>query len=442
MKLTGSQIKIILMMYLGYGSMMISRQMVTILSPAIEDDPELGFGVQETQDILGFGTIGAMVGKLVWGPLADYIGGRLTFLLGIVLTALLIAAFGMSYNLVAFTFFAALSYGTKSSGWPAMTKMVGNWFHPASYGRTWSILSTSSRASVILGTFLFGMLLGYFHWRSVALFAAIAGLGIYVICHIFIQEKPRDPSFLEDDQTFEDPELAREMAGALENKKNHPLLGTSLREGLLAFARSPRVFWVVAMLMALTCAMAFLDFLPLYLKQVYRLPPDQAAMFSIAMPVGSLSGLILSFFFYDRFSKKELRFVLPAMLAVAVACVLFLPRLAQLELGETGTLVSALLLVVVFGIATAPAYYIPMSIFSIEFGGPHAATLVAMIDMFSFAASASLNFTGGRVVEAYGWDSFMLLMGGIAFIALTATFFFMNGEYRAVLREADQAGVG
>ncbi len=75
------QLTILSSMYAGYGAMMISRQMVTILSPALLADESLNFTVKDTGDILAYGTIGAMVGKLIWGPLADKIGGRLTFLI-------------------------------------------------------------------------------------------------------------------------------------------------------------------------------------------------------------------------------------------------------------------------------------------------------------------------------------------------------------------------
>jgi hypothetical protein len=51
-------------MYAGYGAMMISRQMVTILSPALLADERLGFTVKDIGDILAFGTMGAMIGKL------------------------------------------------------------------------------------------------------------------------------------------------------------------------------------------------------------------------------------------------------------------------------------------------------------------------------------------------------------------------------------------
>ena len=76
-----------------------------------------------------------------------------------------------------------------------------------------------------------------------------------------------------------------------------------------------------------------------------------------------------------------------------------------------------------------------MSIFSIEFGGPHSATLVCLIDMSGFAASASFGFVGGRLAaSAGGWSSFMALLIIIGVVATISTWLFMNGEYRAAIR--------
>jgi sugar phosphate permease len=64
--------------------------------------------------------------NLFGAPFADKIGRLFTFLIGIFLTALFVIAFGLSPNVMAFTGFSFLLYCTKSSGWPGMTKLVGN----------------------------------------------------------------------------------------------------------------------------------------------------------------------------------------------------------------------------------------------------------------------------------------------------------------------------
>jgi OPA family sugar phosphate sensor protein UhpC-like MFS transporter len=407
-------------MYGGYGAMMISRQMVTILSPALLVDESLEFNVQNLGDILAFGTIGALIGKMVWGPLGDKIGGRLTFLIGIVVSALLVTAFGISYSHLVFTLVAALLYGVKSAGWPGMTKLVGNWYQPSQYGTIWSILSTSSRASVVAGTLVFGWLLSQLDWRMVAFMATGFSLLVYGVCRFYLKERP--------DKTDSTNGATRE--GVVQ--KSHFLDGTNLAQGLIQMSKSMRFWSVIVMLMALTCAMAFLDFLSAFLLQVHKLSASDAAMASSAMPMGSLLGLIASIFFYDRLSKNTLRYVLPAMLVLSIGCIFAIKNLAMFDLPQESTLTAVIVLVILFGTMISPAYYIPMSIFSIEYGGPHSSTLVCLIDMSGFAASASFGFIIGRVITGSGgWPAFMDTLMLTATIAALSTYVFMNGEAKA-----------
>jgi sugar phosphate permease len=420
-------------MYLGYGAMMVCRQMVTILSVAIQEDPALSVTNTDVGDFLGYGTIGAMVGKFVWGPLGDRIGGRATFLLGIVLSAALVAAFGFSPNIASFMLFSFLLYGVKSAGWPGMTKLVGDWYHPKNYGRVWSILSTSSRASVVVGSLFLGWLLNFTSWHWVAVTAGVSTLIIGALCYFTVSDRPADPKFLDDEpEGGDDAEYAAEMAKALESKRNHPLNGLTLGGALLAFATSTRCWLVVTMLMTLTVLMAVLDFMPLYLRQVYGLSAANATMASSVFPLGSLTGLIASIFFYDRFSRKGLRRVLSTMLLLATGCVLTLKGLPELGFDSQTNYLAALVLIFGLGFSISPSYYIPMSIFSIEFGGPFAATLVCLIDAFSFGASATFNFVGGRLSEGEGgWDAVMMVIISVAVLATLSVWGFTNAEYRA-----------
>ncbi len=418
-------------MYLGYGAMMVCRQMITILGPAMLADDSLGLTKTNLGDFAAYGTIGALVGKLIWGPLTDKIGGRLTFIIGISVTAIFVAAFGFSPNVAVFTIFSFLIYCLKSSGWPGLTKLVGNWYHPRKYGSIWSILSTSSRASVVLGTLFFGWLLGIMSWRYVALVAAVIALLITIYCYFFMQEKPADQNFIEKDSKG-----GEESDEALENLRNHPLKGTTLAQGLIAFAKSHRVWLVITMMMMLTCLMAFLDFVSVYLMEVFNLSPSKAAMASSVFPTGSLVGLIASFLFYDRFSKKGLRGVLTLALLLSISCIATLKFLPSFGLSGDSNFQVALISIFLFGLSISPAYYIPMSIFSIEFGGPHSATLVCLLDAFGFAASAAFGFIGGRLADSSGgWDSFMSMILLLVVIAMLSVWGFMHAEYRATRKK-------
>ena len=62
------QINIIVSMYLGYAAMMVCRQMVTFLSPAMLADETLELTKTNIGDFAAYGTLGALVGKIIWGP--------------------------------------------------------------------------------------------------------------------------------------------------------------------------------------------------------------------------------------------------------------------------------------------------------------------------------------------------------------------------------------
>jgi len=279
----------------------------------------------------------------------------------------------------------------------------------------------------------FGWLLGRLPWRTVAFTATGTALLILVICYFTLGAKPEEPGFIEADAGDPgDEELAKESAKALKNRLDHPLSNTTLVQGLAAFAKSGRVWLIVFMMMALTCLMAFLDFVPVYLMEVFKLTPSKASMASSVFPIGSLTGLLASVAFYDRFSKRGLRRVLTVSLVIAMACVLVLQFLPKFELGPELNFPAALAMIFVFGCMISPAYYIPMSIFSIEFGGPHSATLVCILDAFGFAASASFGFIGGRLADSSGgWFSFMTLLLILAAAGAASVWMFLQAEYKA-----------
>ena len=253
-----------------------------------------------------------------------------------------------------------------------------------------------------------------------------------------MKEKPENPNFFREnennnpDTSAEGIAMAIASKQAIENKYNHPLKGTSMMGGMLAFVKSPRVWLVVLMLMMLTCMMAFLDFVSVYLMETYQLSPSQAAMASTIFPIGSLVGLLASIAFYDRFSKKGIRTVLTIAMTLSLLSVLTLKYLYWFNLSVEVNYFVALGAIFLFAFSISPAYYLPMSIFSIEYGGPHSAKLVSLIDAFGFAASAMFAFIGGRLADSVGgWSSFMNMLILISSVGIISVWGFMHAEYKA-----------
>ena len=269
----------------------------------------------------------ALLGKFLCGPLADKLGGRRMFLLSLAFCAALIALFGITPYAALFAALTCAVWCAKSGGWPAMAKLVGNWYRPSEYGRVWGVLSTSSRASVVVGTFVLGGMLGFMSWEMVAVFTGVVTALLFLLCLRYLRDKPADPDFLAP----RPGEEAEEDLVAPHQDSTHPLAGTKLPEALLAFAKSYRVWLICFSIMALTVLMEFLAFVPVYLQESFNLPASRASIASAVFPAGAFVAVLAGGFLYDKVSRSMRRPVFGGMLLVTVLSILALILAAGLR---------------------------------------------------------------------------------------------------------------
>ena len=126
------------------------------------------------------------------------------------------------------------------------------------------------------------------------------------------------------------------------------------------------------------------------------------------------------------------------MLVVAVLCILGLMWLPDSGLPASQGYWITLAVIFLFGLAISPAYYLPMSVFSIEFGGIHSGVLICLIDAAGFGAGTLFGFVGGRIARDFGWGYFMSLLLVVAIAAVVLMVAFLHAEYRASWTEEKQ----
>ncbi|MCH7910151.1 MAG: MFS transporter, partial [Candidatus Hydrogenedentes bacterium] len=215
-------------------------------------------------------------------------------------------------------------------------------------------------------------------------------------------------------------------------KKPHHLDDASLAEALVDFVKSPRVWLICASVMCLTILMEFQSFIPIYLKETFALTAGIAAITSSAFPIGCLISVLLGGFVFDKLSKKTRVFVLGGMMVFAVACVATLISLPNLGMTDTFGLWMTLLAIMFYGLAIAPCYYIPMSVFSVDFGGKHCGVLVGIIDAAGYLAAMAFDFLGGAVADqADGWHQFLNILFNVAIVGSVTLSLFLILEYRS-----------
>ena len=418
------QVLTVAAMYFGYAMFMVLRMIPTVAGAAMREDASLGIDLGVWGRILAMGTWGAVVGKFVGGYAADRFGGKLTFTVGLLISSLFVGLFAASSEIGMFqaTFFVALM--AKSAGWPSMARIIANWFRPNEYGRVWGVLSTSSRVGTLAATFFLGAFLAVMSWRAMLTISAACGV-LIVVCFAFVLKERPHGKPIPADEPGSDPDDSETL--------RHPLDNTTLPQAIRCFAASLQFWLITGSLMGLTILWDFLLMVPMYLQDTLELPVAKASMAASAFPFGSLISVLMGGYMFDKLSRKSTAGLMGCLLAVATGCIgtfLLMPEFGMTTASLTHL---SLALLFIFGLCVSPCYYIPMSVFAIEFGGPHSGFLIALLDALAFAATAIFYYYAGSMAEA-GWSLFLTVLLAISIWSLLTTFLFMRGEARRQVR--------
>lgn len=421
----GLEVRIVISMCVGYAMLMLCRTVVGVAGPAMLIDPNLQLDTASFGAILGWGTAGNLTGKLTNGVLADKLGGSKVFIFAIGAAAVTTFVFGTLSSNTAFFALYFLTIFAKSAGWPSMANIIRVWFSPSKHGRVWGFIATSSRISSVATTVLLSSLLLVISWRGLFFIAA----AIALLCAIIL---PRLFKNTKDDVSDLSEKPVQNIEAILDNSANHPLHKADTFAAILFFIKSRR-FWLISLgVSSLAVLFEFQVFIPIYLSQTFDLAPAQAGMASSAFPLGCLIAVFTGGFIVDKVSKKKLIYVMGSTLVVAIFCLLSLRYLGTVEFEAQFELALTIGLIFAFGFAISPAYYIPMSVFSISFGGRHCGLLVGLIDAFAYFGAMIFDFVGGAVANKEGgWQDFLSILIVTSIIATITMIVFLYVEYQS-----------
>jgi sugar phosphate permease len=421
-------------MFTGYMAFIFSRTALPVASPEMLKDVSLGLDEASYGDIAAWGTAGMITGKLLTGVIADWIGGPRVFLVALSASALLTFAFGWGSSETVFASLNFVMLFAVAASWPAMAGIIRVWFPPTKYGRVWGMISTSSRLSASISLVFLGTLLTLFSWQNIFRIAGIIALCVAAFIAFYLKARPEDAGL----PSLSDEREANPEAGTL-----HPLDDKNPAEALRAFAGSRR-FWLICMsIMCTTILMEFILFLPLYLSSFEGVSSAQASTGSAAFPIGCVIALIAGGFIYDGVSRKGRIGLLGGMLGGTCVCIGALWGLNALPVVPLAVKFPlAIVILFFYGLTLAPAYYLPMSIFSNEFGGRHCGFLVGLIDMAGYCASMLYLIAGGRMVVNWGWQSMIQLFLVVGVVATVVTIWFAFEDYRRFSPTDGKVGVG
>ncbi len=396
---------ILITLYVMYGAMMLCRNTIVVASPALIQDPALNMDKAQYGKMMAYGSAGGLLGKLTLGVPVDRFGGRFMLLVTLAMVLGSTAAFGFLSLIPLFFFLNFFGMWIKSAGWMSMGAIVRKWYSRTRHGRVWGIISTSSRVGVITSTLLLGYLLTFLSWRIIFFVAGGIATVALVMGYFVLLKDPSEVGLTPPVDGNEE-----KTPGPPKERPPHRLAGFTLKETLWDFATSQRVWFIALSVGALTLLMDFINFVPIYLAETLELTAGQAGMTSTVFPAGCFVAVLVGGFLYDRLSKRQHTIVFGGLLILAAACVMVLWAIPRTGLPTAACRYLAMAAIFTFGASVSPAYYIPMSVFSVDYGGPRLGILMGIIDAFGYTGATIFNYFAGSIAQNYGWDIFLLVL--------------------------------
>jgi OPA family sugar phosphate sensor protein UhpC-like MFS transporter len=419
------QLIILVCMYLGYMSLMVCRNTAIVASPAMIADVELGMDKASYGRMMSYHSAGGVLGKAVTGVAVDRFGGRAIFLLMIALTSLTTAGFGLASRFGVLAGLNMAGQAAKSGGWPAMAALIRSWYPPDQHGRVWGVISTSSRVGVMTATLFLGYLLSRgLPWRQLFMVSAGVGVAMMIVGFFLLKSSPESVGLT---PPVADGQIADE-------KPSHPLDGLTFKQGLGVFIRSRRVWLISITMWFTTILMDFLNYIPLFLAESLGLEPGQAGMAGTVFPAGCFVAVLAAGVLYDKLSHKRRVWVIGGLLFSGALSLSGLWVLSGASVSPNTAYYLSLALIFYFGLAIAPAYYLPMSVFSISYGGPFCGFLICLFDIFGYAGAFGFNFFAGSYIQSHGWNPFLGFLIGVTVIATILLMKFLHLDYQAELK--------
>jgi sugar phosphate permease len=97
-----------------------------VAGPEILNDTSLGLTKADWGAILGYGTLGGILGKFASGWAADKVGGKIIFNLGILITTLGVSGFSFKSEFFSFAIIYFFILMANAAGWPSTNQNSRN----------------------------------------------------------------------------------------------------------------------------------------------------------------------------------------------------------------------------------------------------------------------------------------------------------------------------
>lgn len=431
----------IALLVLGYAGYYLCRANFSVAKPDIID--ELASGGTMTKEaakealgaVASWGTLAYAFGKFISGGLSDTLGGRRTFIAGMIGAVLCTVLFALGGGLPLFTLAWIGNRTLQSLGWPGMVKITSRWFSFSRYGTVMGIVSLSYLFGDAASRWFMGELIGRgLSWRSVY-YVAASVLGVLVVANLLLlrgspkeigASEPQDnPENVYTKDTTSTPALPSMAEGSGTDREGKE----GFRAILLPLLRSPAFWFVCIMSFGFTIAReTFNEWTPTFYTEAIKLSKEDAARYSALFPFfGGLSVLIAGAL-SDRLGNTGRAFIIVAGLLVTTLLMVALGTVSYATM-------LPIVLVSLIGFVMIGPYSFLAGAISLDFGGKRGgATASGIIDGVGYLGGVLAGKKVAELSNTFGWSGAFLALSGIAATSAVVAAIYLVHQRRAARR--------
>jgi len=407
----------------GYAGYYLCRSNLAVVMPLlIAELGRRGLGADAARIALGsvasLGVLAYAVGKFPSGGLADYLGGRRNFLLGMAGTVAFTLLFAVSGGLPMFTVAWMGNRLAQSLGWAGAVKIASKWFSFRRYGTVMAIVSLSFLFGDALARQFMALLIAAgLGWRSVFLVDAVILSAILVVCFFLVRESPAAIG------EAEPPSNPANLFGDTDAEERPTSLGSLLRPLLGSF-----VFWLACGLSLGTTILreTFNLWTPTWLAQTVGLSAANSASLSAMFSLSGGFSVILCGLLSDRLGRSGRAAIMFVGLALATAALLA-PGFDLLH----GSHLMPVVFIAVVGLLIVGPYSFLAGAIALDFGGKRGSGAASgLIDGVGYLGGVLSGETVARISVQFGWSGAFLALAAVAAVSSLAAGAFLLHERR------------
>lgn len=282
--------------FFGYAMFAYNRKGVSFAIPVLIEE---GLSNDQVGLILSSQNLAYAISKFLGGIISDRLSSRLLFSAGLLISGLAAVLFAIMDSVPLFTLAWFLNGLAQGVGWPAIAKLLKNWFDPAELGTWWSLASASANISGCIAPFLANYIILQYGWRFSLTFVGALTIFAAAVSYIFIVDSP---------QTKHQKSPVKKKSSAGEDKKTK-LPAKQPKQSALSLLLHSKFIWVISVcyLVVSSIKTSVTDWSQMYLMADCNQSPLVASSFVSSVEFGGFIGGVAAGYLSDLYMKYSLK---------------------------------------------------------------------------------------------------------------------------------------